>query len=332
MNDVLDETDLRVLHALQIEPRAAWSDLAPAVGVDAATIARRWARLQDAGIAWITGYSNHGQGALLEVECDLAALDDVAGALQRDPSVVVLDHASGSRDLLALVQTPDMASLSSYAVRRLGGLEGIRAVRTHLTNELLIEASSWRLRALDADEVARIRPPRPPRPRAGAHVPEELTRALLNELWTDGRMSITALAERTGFGPQRIADAIATLRQRGDLRLRADLARGFTGWPIYTWYFVEAPARVVDAARHAIRSVPEVRLAMTAASRYNLILAVWLRTLADVNRFEIALETALQGARIADRAVVLRISKQMGRSVGADTRAISLVSGPFGTL
>jgi len=49
---------------------------------------------------------------------------------------------------------------------------------------------------------------------------------------------------------------------------------------------------------------------------------VWLRTLADVNRFEMALENALQGARIADRAVVLRIAKQMGRSVGPDTRAL----------
>ena len=42
-------------------------------------------------------------------------------------------------------------------------------------------------------------------------------------------------------------DAVATLRQRGDLRFRVDLARGYTGWPIYTWYFVEAPARVVAA-------------------------------------------------------------------------------------
>ena len=135
-------------------------------------------------------------------------------------------------------------------------------------------------------------------------------------------MPVATLAERTGFAPQRISDAIATLRERGELRFRVDMARGYTGWPIYTWYFVEAPARVVAAARAAITSVPEVRLAMTSASRFNLILAVWLRTLADVNRFEMALETALQGSRIADRAVVLRIAKQMGRAVGADTRSL----------
>lgn len=320
----LDDTDLRLLHALQIEPRAPWSDIAPVVGVDAGTLARRWRRLSTEGIAWVTGYAVRSQIALLEVEVELSQLNAVAHGLQDDPSVVVLDHASGSRDLLALVQAPDLGALSTYALTRLAGLHGIRSVRTHLANEILIDASRWRLRALDADEVARIRPPRPPRPRAGQHVADDLRRALERELWQDGRMSVAELSTRTGFAPQRISDAIATLRAKGEFTFRVDLARAHTGWPIYTWYFVEAPARVIDAARTAITSVPEVRLAMTSASRYNLILAVWLRNLADVNRFEMALETALHGSRIADRAVVLRIAKQMGRTVAPDTRA----SGP----
>lgn len=225
----LDETDRRLLHALQIEPRAAWADLAPVVGVDAATLARRWARLSDAGIAWVTGHSTRGQTALLEVECDLARLDDVAAQLQRDRHVAVLDHTSGSRDLLALVRASDLGALSTYAVRRLARLDGIRSVRTHLTNELLIDASSWRLRPLTLDEAERVRPPRHPRPRAAQHVPDDLRRALEHELWHDGCLPIGVLAERTGFAPQRVADAIATLRARGDLRFRVDLARGYTG-------------------------------------------------------------------------------------------------------
>ncbi|MGB4777398.1 Lrp/AsnC family transcriptional regulator, partial [Microbacterium sp.] len=157
----LDDTDLRLLHAMQIEPRAAWSDLAPVVGVDAATLGRRWARISEAGIAWVNAYATRGQDALIEVDCDLEHLETIAGALQQDSYVAVLDHTSGSRDLLALVRAPDLSSLSDYAVRRLAGLPGVRAVRTHLTNELLMDASSWRLRALSPEEVARIRPPRP---------------------------------------------------------------------------------------------------------------------------------------------------------------------------
>ncbi|MEI5604205.1 Lrp/AsnC family transcriptional regulator, partial [Streptomyces brasiliscabiei] len=90
--------------------------------VDAATIARRCARLTDAGIAWITGYNAVSQVALLEIECELGRLDTVAGALHHDREVAMLDHSSGSRDLLALVQADDLAALSSYAVNRLGSL------------------------------------------------------------------------------------------------------------------------------------------------------------------------------------------------------------------
>ncbi|MFT4051412.1 MAG: Lrp/AsnC ligand binding domain-containing protein [Microbacterium sp.] len=320
----LDEVDRRLLHALQIEPRGTWAELAPVIGVDAATLARRWTRLSEAGIAWVTGHSMRGQLAILEVDCDLGRLEQVVAALQRDPHIIILDHASGSRDLLALVRASDLGELSAYAVGQLAQIPGIRAVRTHLTVELLIDASSWRLRALSPDEAAHIRPPLPPRPRARRDVPDDLRLAIEDQLWQDGRMPIRLIAERTGFAPQRIADAIATLRHRGELRFRTDVARGDTGWPVYAWYFVEAPAHVIEATRESIVAVPEVRLAMTAASRYNLILAVWLRQLSDVDRFEIALEKALHGARIADRSVVLRISKQMGRTVGTDTRAIGL--------
>ncbi|MFT4214699.1 MAG: Lrp/AsnC family transcriptional regulator [Microbacterium sp.] len=320
----LDEIDRRLLHALQIEPRGTWAEFAPVVGVDAATLARRWARLSESGTAWVTGHSTRRQLAMLEVDCDLGRLGHVAETLQRDPHVATLDHVSGSRDLLALVHAPDLGRLSDYVVARLARIPGIRAVRTHLTVDLLVDAASWRLRALSPDEAARIRPPLPPRARARRDVPDDLRTALEDQLWQDGRMPISVIAHRTGFAPQRVADAISTLRHRGELRFRTDVARAESGWPVYTWYFIEAPAHVIEATREAIVAVPEVRLAMTSASRYNLILAVWLRQFSDVNRFEIALEKALQGARIADRSVVLRISKQMGRIVGVDTRAIGL--------
>lgn len=318
----LDSVDRRLLHALQIEPRASWNVLAPVVGVDASTLARRWARLNDEGIAWITGHPMRGQLALIEIDCELTHLEAITNELRHDPCVYVLDFSSGSRDLLALVVLPDLPALSEYAVGRLGMLAGIRTIRTHLANEVLIDGSSWRLGALSSEEAARIRPPHPPRPRAARHVPEEVQRAIIPAIWEDGRVSAAAIADRSGISPQRISDAIATMRGSGALRLRTDLARAASGWPVYTWYFVEAPSHVIEAARTTITAVREVRLAFTAASRYNLVLAVWLRRLSDVNRFELALENALPGARIADRAVALRTAKHMNRVIGADTHAV----------
>ncbi|MFT4165936.1 MAG: Lrp/AsnC family transcriptional regulator [Microlunatus sp.] len=317
----LDELDARLVHALQVEPRAAWTDLAPIVGADPATLARRWNRLRREGIAWTSGYLEPPQVAIVELDHNRSGTREVPTQLTHHPEVLVVDVCSGSRDLLLIVTARDISSLTEF-VTGSAGLQGFGAVRTHLISDLLSDGSDWRLRALSPTEVEQLPKPPPPRARAARTVPDDLASAIARAIWVDGRASVASIAASSGFAPQRVSDAIAVLRASGELRLRTDVARAASSWPIYAWYFVEAPARTVESARTRIVAVPEVRLAAVCASRYNLILAVWLRTLADVNRFEIALGNALDGARVADRAVVLRMVKQVGRLLGPDTRAI----------
>lgn len=319
--DRLDGTDVRLLHALQVEPRASWQDLAPIVQADAATLARRWARLRDEGLAWSSGYTMAGQWAMLEIECEHGRLQQVVERLRRDPEALVVDVTSGPRDLLVLTQTRNLAGMTDYATVRLGQTPGLRTVRTHLIDELLVEAVSWRLRALTKAEAQQIPPPRPPRPRAARTVSDDLEAALLAELGRDGRTPIGVLAERTGYPPQRISDAIATLRATDRLRLRTDIARSYSDWPVYTWYFIDAPGRAVETLRRQLGTIPEVRFAAATASQFNVILAVWLRRLADINRLEVALADALPGLRIVERAVVMRMEKHLGRVIGPDGRA-----------
>lgn len=325
---MIDRLDSRLLHALQIEPRASWSELAPVVGADAATLSRRWQRMRDEGIAWVTCSAVGGYGALLEIDCSPRDMSAVAEALAEEPQVVALDYTSGGRDLFATIYAEDQSALADYVTGRLSSLRGIRAARTNLVTERLVAGDNWRLRELSADEIARVPKARPPRPRAARRVSSELRGMLARELARDGRATVTAISQAHGISVQRVADAIALLRNDGTLEFRTDIARAATGWPIFTWYFLEVPASTIEKARSAIIKVPEVRAAVTCSSRYNLILAVWLRTLADVNKFEVALENALPGARIADRSVVLRIRKRLGMIVDNDSRATGRYIGP----
>jgi hypothetical protein len=48
----LDELDLLLVTALQATPRADWQRLGQLLGTSASTVARRWARLTQAGLAW----------------------------------------------------------------------------------------------------------------------------------------------------------------------------------------------------------------------------------------------------------------------------------------
>lgn len=105
----LDGADLRLLHALQEEPRAAWSAIAPIVRVDASGLSRRWQKMKESGIAWVTGLAETtvpGSVALVDIDCEAGAMEEVARSLERDSEIVTLDCTTGSRDLLATVLPP----------------------------------------------------------------------------------------------------------------------------------------------------------------------------------------------------------------------------------
>ncbi|MGW5113789.1 Lrp/AsnC ligand binding domain-containing protein, partial [Nocardia sp. NPDC004123] len=294
--------------------------LAPVVGKDPVTLARRWERLQDDGYVWVTGCSRRGQMALLEIDCESRSLEETASALEQDPAVWILDHCSGARSLLAQIRVNDLSSLSDYVVHRLGAMPGIRSIYVHPINQVLVEGQQWRLQALSQIEVTRVRPPQPPRRRAARVVQPDLKAAIEEEVWKDGRISISTIAKRHGYSSQRVSDALATLRASGELIIRTDIARTASDRPIYTWYFINAPGETIEAARRTLSSVPDIRAAFTSPSRYNLILAVWLHDLSDITQFEIALTSALRGARIVDRSVVMRGRKHLSQIIGPDGR------------
>lgn len=318
----VDELDRRLLHAIQIEPRASWAALAPILGADATTLTRRWHRLRQAGIAWTTGIIAPRQNALIEIVCVPAKGESVVEHLRNDRRVIMLDYTSGSRDLMATVAAHDLPALADYALHVLGRREGVQSMRLHLANEVLIDGSNWRIRALSDDEAARIPSAGAPRARAPRRIVPELRNAIEEELWKDGRATAKAIADRHSFAPQRVTDAIAVMRETGQLRVRTDVARAYSGWPVSAWYFLEIPAQSLASVRTTIARIPEVRMAVSTASQWNLTLLVWLRNLADVTRFEIALEKVLGGASIADRSVVLRALKHLGREVLPDTRVV----------
>src|SRR4051812_21841296 len=110
---VLGEADLALVHALQIAPRAPWALVGRALGVNPVTAARRWARLVDDGLAWVTAYPGPlwaGQRcvAFVEVDCEPSRRLEVVGALVRDPRVVSLEHVSAGCDLFLTAMVPSL--------------------------------------------------------------------------------------------------------------------------------------------------------------------------------------------------------------------------------
>jgi DNA-binding Lrp family transcriptional regulator len=327
----LDELDRRIVHALQINPRAPWALVGEVLAIDPVTAARRWQRMERDRLAWITAYprladSRNAVTAVVEIDTRAGAGQRVAETIAAQPRALNVKETAGGRDLVVSVQAPTLDELAQLIALRLATVPGVTATRTHLVTAMPTEGSSWRLRSLDADQQLRLEraagtsPSGPVRDAAWDAVDVRML-TLLN---TDGRMPIRRLAEELGTS---VTTAGRRLRQLVGTRisLRCDVARPVSGWPLSAVYFASAPADKLREISQALSGVSEVRSCAITAGPHNLVIDVWLRSLPDVHSLEAHLCARLPPLRVADRAVVLRTVKHMGRLLDVDGRCRGVV-------
>ncbi|NUU24864.1 MAG: Lrp/AsnC family transcriptional regulator [Streptomycetaceae bacterium] len=321
----MSELDLAIVNALQISPRAPWAVVAKALRVDAVTVARRWERMREAGLAWVTAYplDQAGAAAFIEIDCAPGHNAEVADALSRDPQAVTVEHTAGGRDLLATVLAPDFEVLSAYVVDRLGGMPGVMSTRTHLSTRGYAEGGRWRLGSLDREQRETISALA--RPRGAGPTDLAAHRDLVLALGPDGRLSLTDLAAALGVSVNTAGRRLSRLLESGQLGLRCELARSLSGAPVAATLWADVPPEHLDAAGNHIANLPEVRMCMATAGPHNLLTTVWLRSLGDAHHLEIRLAQDLPHLRIAERAVALRAVKLMGRLLDPAGRAAGFV-------
>lgn len=312
----IDELDRRLVHALQIAPRAPWTRVAAVVGADAVTLARRWQRLRDDGLAWVTCHppGDRAAGAVVEISTQPTALRQVLKEIIGDERAVSIDVTSGGRDIILTAMCRDQDDLSNYLLDRLGTLEGIAAISSHPVSAILTEGSQWRLQELDANETASLTAPAP-RVRQRARRDVALEYAIADALAEDGRMGATELAVRLDAPQRRVRETIAELFAASRLVLRADIARHASGWPVAACFFLSVPAPHVERVGALLSKIREIRTVLSVVGRYNIVMTVWMRSITDVPRLEARIESQLQGVRIVDRSIILRTAKVVGTTL-----------------
>lgn len=313
----LDEVDLRLINALQLDPRAPWSRVADALDLDPVTVARRWARLFGAGAAWVSAHAGRGQfaegcTAFVEVDCEASQADAVASTLARWPHVLTVEHTSGARDLLLTVIVPSLSALSRYVLESIGSLPGVRTTRSQVVTDTYAIGGDWRLRALAPQERARLADGSG-NPHPAARPLTETDKKLILGLCRDGRASLTDLAAAASVSVTTARRRVRTLLASRSVLLRCDLAQPLSGWPVSTWIWAQVPAGERDEVARRLATLPDTRacFALTGGPA-SLLYCTWLRSLADAQQAERQLTTLAPDSRVIDRAVVLRFVKRVG--------------------
>ncbi|WP_194853027.1 Lrp/AsnC family transcriptional regulator [Nocardia sp. SYP-A9097] len=322
------EPDLDLVNALQIDPRASWTRIGASLGVDATTVARRWQRLTDSGLAWMTAYPP-GLAVLgyLRLHCRADAVPTLSERVCAIDCVFSVERTSGHFQLNLSVAAEDAAALDDLAVRVLGRLPGVLEVDVSVGMRLYIEGGHWRPGALDPAQRTllaqdrRLPPPVPDRPRAG-------DLELMLALSPDGRRSAAELAQQTGLSETTVRRRLADMTRSGRLQIRCDFAQQSAGWPVNINYWIRLPAGELDAFGAELAQWPEIRLCAATTGAGNVLVIAWLRSQHECILLENRLLQSFPNLHITERQLTLRALKRMGRLLAPNGSAVGCI--PFG--
>ncbi|GAA1072404.1 Lrp/AsnC family transcriptional regulator [Nocardiopsis metallicus] len=324
-----NEFDLSLINALQLAPRATWAELAPVLDADPTTLARRWKRLEDDGLARIAAFPRRRVMArrhlsYVELSCRNGTVERVAAILAEDRDTLSIQFVAGSHQLMLTV-VPG-GGLADYLLNWVGGIPDVVSYRVHVVTEVPREAYLWQVRALSPGQRRRLRALAPARRDSpgNEHV-TELDQGIVDLLCADARLGYQTIAERLEIAPTTAARRINRLLRDGLLGLRCDISRAHMGWPSAATLWGTVEPEVLDSVPDLGDRVPEVRLCTTIAGPENTLFILWLRDAPDLTRVERRLLEELPGLRIADRRMTLRTFKFMGGVTDADQRFVRSV-------
>jgi DNA-binding Lrp family transcriptional regulator len=331
---LLAADDRLLVDALQVAPRAPWSAIGGILGITAITASRRWQRLVDDGLAWVTAAPGMARRnaqcmAYVEITCRPADRMTVAMALAQHQLAVTVELTTGSADILVTVAAADLTKMSHYLLEHLGHVPGVLSTRARFATRIYSEGSAWRVRELPASAVAtlaRIQQEQTADP--GPEGPVTLTdniKAMLTHLAVDGRASYIELAERAGIGATTARRYLARLVRSGMVILRTDVCAPAVGWPVQAYLWANTPVESLDDTAHILSSFRQARLCATVTAGPSLALCSWLHAVEEVHRLELSIAHRLPHVEVVDRLVVLRQIKRMGRLLDESGRAVGVV-------
>lgn len=324
-----DELDLRLIHAIQIAPRAPWRRLAGLLEVSTATLTRRWKQINENGDAWVTGYPNprrFGGAAVLEINCGSRAVDEVARTLTQSPLTVSAREMSGSTELLASVRARSIPDLSAY-IREARMIDGVRTMRVNIVTRLFTTGARWRLDALSPAQVRAIHPLALPQPRPLLARLDDIDQRLVRELGYDGRATAVQLAQNLGVSVNTVRRRLHTLFENGSVEVRCDVSSSISGRDAIAAFWLEvSPEHLVETAQ-TLGRMPAIRAIFSLAGPRNLHLIAWLRHPSELPEFEAEVVRLVPGVVVADRAVQLRALKIAGHLLDEGGRVAGFI--PF---
>ncbi|WP_028927792.1 Lrp/AsnC family transcriptional regulator [Pseudonocardia acaciae] len=316
-SDSYDDLDRQLVHALQVDARAAFSRIAAVLGVSDKTVARRYARLRSSGAVRVVGladpYLGGGMPWLVRVRCAPAAAGEVARALARRVDTAWVRLTSGGTEIVCALRGGADRDGEALLLEHLPRTPRIEQVNAHCLLHVFYGGPLSLIAkqgALTPDQVRRLQP----EPTAGRDTPlSDEDRRLVEALGRDARAGFGELCRVTGWSPSTVRRRLAELRGGGALYFDVDFdTRMFPGRAVWTMLWLTVDPRSLDAAGKALAGHPEVAFAAATTGATNLHASVACASVPALYEYLTHRVSTLNGVRAIETAPVLRGVKHAG--------------------
>ncbi|SOD70924.1 DNA-binding Lrp family transcriptional regulator [Jatrophihabitans sp. GAS493] len=333
----VDELDRLIIHAIQVACRAPFALIAEVVGVSEQTVARRYRRLESAGVLRVIGLARADAAGLdrwmLRIQCRPDAAGALAEALARRPDISWISLSAGGSEIVCHSHTARGQDGPELLLQRLPQTAQVQRLSAHAILHQFDAGAEWggygpglspdakaRLRAADSpfDETGRdLLDPEPGAGLIGAEpIGAELITAederLIAALGRDGRASLRSLAAATRWSPTRVGRRIERLERAGALYFDVDLDIERLGFASMTHIWVTVAPSDLEAVGREFVTHDEIAFCAAVTGSANLVLVVICRNATDLYRYVTTRVGAMAAVRQIETSPVLRRVKQAG--------------------
>ncbi|TQS40126.1 Lrp/AsnC family transcriptional regulator [Cryptosporangium phraense] len=327
----IEADDVRIIRALQIDPRASFAVIGAALGLPESAVGRRYRRMRGDGVIRVAGIVDPGALGqskwLVRLRCRPGSVTAIADALAKrdDVSWVALTAAGSEITCAVRSRTPEQrddllgqrlprtaAVLDINAAAMLRQFVGGRGHYWAALNGVLTEKEE---EALGRDGNPFEESP------VVARDPLTLSRAdekLLAALAIDGRASLVELAAAAGLTPGRVSRRLETLVARKVVHVDVEIAATALGYHARAALWLRVHPSAVKSVGRALAEQPEVAFASAVSGPYNIHAVAGCRDLDELFEFTSDRIGSLSGLQSMEVSPIHQQLKQAGTRLAGE--------------
>ncbi|MEU8548398.1 AsnC family transcriptional regulator [Streptomyces roseoverticillatus] len=315
---VFDLLDRRLVQALMIDGRAAFSRIAAVLGTTDQTVIRRYRRLRGAGLLRVLGLPEGERVGLYEsrlrIQCVPGAAVAIAEALARRPDTGWVKIFSGGTEVGCLVSSRTREDHEALLLRKLPRTQQVTGVTAQtMLHEYTGGANRWYGRdGLTPEQIAALEPG--PAHGEGEDIVrlDDADHAMLAVLARDGRAGYPELAAAAGRSESTVRRRVEYLRGSGAISFDVEVHSAHLGFGMEAGISATVAPSELAAVGRALAGHPQVPFAAAVTGAANLAATVLCRDQRDLYRYMTEGIGALTAVHRLEILPVLRQVKRAG--------------------